>query len=183
MGQQHFDVIAKTFATNTSRRRALRLIFGSVAALSLTRRSETVRANNQRITLCHRGDSGPETITVSESAVDAHLAHGDVPGACASANFCTPEELLGPSGAGIPCTTIGDCPCGACGGICFCVNPGYPCVQGPPGSEDRQCCSGQCGADGICDCNPAGAICSIDGDCCSASCDRSSPFGGFGVCL
>jgi len=182
MDQQRFDVLTKTLANSTSRRTALRVVFGSAAALSLIRRSETVTAKNQRVTLCHQGDAGPETITVSESAVDAHLAHGDVLGPCASPTFCTPEELLGLGGTGIPCTTIADCPCGACGVICFCVNPGFPCVQGPAGSEDRQCCSGQCRTVGICDCNPTGALCSTHGDCCSGSCDQANPFGGLGVC-
>src|SRR5690349_16906961 len=98
MDQYRFDGIAKTLATATSRRTALRLMVGSAATLSLIRRSEPVTAKAQRVTLCHQGDAGPQTITVAESAVDAHLAHGDVVGPCASVNFCTPAELLGPQG-------------------------------------------------------------------------------------
>lgn len=44
----------------------------------------------KKVTICHRDNGEPEwkTIEVSESAVDAHLAHGDYLGAC---NTPTPE--------------------------------------------------------------------------------------------
>jgi len=38
----------------------------------------TVYAQQDRVTLCHRGN----TITVAEPAVPAHLAHGDTLGPC-----------------------------------------------------------------------------------------------------
>ena len=36
----------------------------------------------QKVTICHLGDEGPETITVAAPAVPAHLAHGDTLGSC-----------------------------------------------------------------------------------------------------
>jgi len=36
----------------------------------------------QKVTICHQGDEGPETITVGAPAVPAHLAHGDTLGEC-----------------------------------------------------------------------------------------------------
>ena len=35
-----------------------------------------------KVVLCHQGDSGPKTISVSENAQRAHLAHGDTLGEC-----------------------------------------------------------------------------------------------------
>ncbi len=37
-----------------------------------------------KVTICHRTGSGSVTITVSRSALPAHLAHGDTMGACNS---------------------------------------------------------------------------------------------------
>lgn len=37
-----------------------------------------------KVTICHRTGSGSVTITVSRSALPAHLAHGDTMGACSS---------------------------------------------------------------------------------------------------
>jgi len=35
-----------------------------------------------KVTICHQGDEGPETITVAAPAIPAHLAHGDTLGPC-----------------------------------------------------------------------------------------------------
>jgi len=35
-----------------------------------------------KVTICHQGDYGPETIVVAAAAVQAHLNHGDNSGAC-----------------------------------------------------------------------------------------------------
>ena len=49
-----------------------------VAALALPAFSE-----NENVIVCHNfGAHNPHEITVSEKAVDAHLEHGDVLGAC-----------------------------------------------------------------------------------------------------
>ncbi|MFN5319475.1 MAG: hypothetical protein ACK5CY_11610, partial [Bacteroidia bacterium] len=37
---------------------------------------------NQMVTICHQTGNGSITITVSQSALEAHLAHGDVIGSC-----------------------------------------------------------------------------------------------------
>jgi hypothetical protein len=145
MDDHRFDAIARGLGGATSRRDMLKFLFGGTVGLTLSQATgRDAAAAVDKVILCHQGDLGRETISVSASAVNKHIAHGDSFGPCPEINFCTPEELLDPTGGGIPCSSIDDCPCGACGSICFCVNPGFPCVQGPPGSEDRQCCSGIC---------------------------------------
>lgn len=47
-------------------------------------------ANAQNVTICHKGN----TITVSQSAVNAHLNHGDVLGSCAG--DCIDPNLIDP---------------------------------------------------------------------------------------
>ena len=42
----------------------------------------SANAVNDKVTICHVVPPTPETITVSESALPAHLAHGDTLGAC-----------------------------------------------------------------------------------------------------
>ena len=45
--------------------------------------SQSVMGDGQeKVTICHQGDEGPETITVGAPAVPAHLAHGDTLGEC-----------------------------------------------------------------------------------------------------
>lgn len=53
--------------------------------------------NERNVLVCHQGEQGPETISVSENAVRGHLAHGDTLGACADGG-----------GGGEVCTLIGE---------------------------------------------------------------------------
>jgi hypothetical protein len=45
-------------------------------------------SNIQKVTICHRNNNSCATICVDESAVAAHLAHGDVLGACRNSTWC-----------------------------------------------------------------------------------------------
>jgi hypothetical protein len=58
------------------------LIFGLSSSFTLLHNTKSLRfdmAGRDKVTLCHKG----KTIKVDESAVSAHLAHGDTIGACA----------------------------------------------------------------------------------------------------
>lgn len=66
------------------------LVLVSAFAVSLLQ-GQGVQASNEKTTLCHKG----ETITVSNAAVDAHLAHGDCVGSCQADGTCTPPEPKG----------------------------------------------------------------------------------------
>lgn len=45
-------------------------------------KSDPVSPNEPKVTLCHNIDNNPHTISVAQSAVPAHLAHGDTLGPC-----------------------------------------------------------------------------------------------------
>jgi hypothetical protein len=45
-------------------------------------------SNIQKVTICHRNSTTCATICVDESAVNAHLAHGDVLGSCRNSTWC-----------------------------------------------------------------------------------------------
>ena len=50
-----------------------------------------------KVLVCHQGEQGPETISVSENAVPGHQAHGDTLGACGDGG-----------GGGEACTLVGE---------------------------------------------------------------------------
>jgi len=106
------------------------------------------RGGNAKITICHipPGDpDNPQTITVSEKAVPAHLAHGDSegecggppPGTCGTGNTCNFNGELFCEGdtfpAGDGCNT---CACTSSG--VFCTQIACPPTECEPG-ENRQC--------------------------------------------
>jgi len=45
-------------------------------------------SNIQKVTICHRNGSSCNTICIDSSAVNAHLAHGDVIGTCRTSTWC-----------------------------------------------------------------------------------------------
>lgn len=64
-----------------------RIVVGLVVALALAAAAAAVVAvqakDEQKVTICHKPDGNPHTITVAQSAVPAHMRHGDSIGACA----------------------------------------------------------------------------------------------------
>src|SRR5215213_8286332 len=68
----------------------------AVVTVAFAEQGEGGGQGQEKVTLCH---NGTETITVDESAVDAHLNHGDTFGACG--------EQPAPSTPGTTDTTTG----------------------------------------------------------------------------
>lgn len=131
---------------------------------------------DKKVKVCHIPPGNPaaaHTITVSEAAVPAHLAHGDVLGSCG----CDDDDDDGDDddddddGGGSGPSGGGDPVCAADGAAC---------------SAGGDCCSGKCGGSGICTstCNPIsdgiGSECSPSMDCCSgAACIQGLCYTGF----
>ena len=69
----------QTPKTNLVVFRVLLLVIMLLVGFSL---DQAFAESKDKVVLCHNGDSGPQTITVSENAEKAHLAHGDTIGEC-----------------------------------------------------------------------------------------------------
>ncbi|HUU47376.1 MAG TPA: DUF4215 domain-containing protein [Nitrosopumilaceae archaeon] len=139
--------------------------------------------NAGKVTICHNGDDGPETITVSANAVDKHLnKHGDHVGAC----FVCGDGFTDP-----PTETCDDAvdngKPGFCNATCDGIVPTAACGDGtttPPetcddgNTSDGDGCSASCNSDETCGNGftdtGLGETCddgnTSDGDGCSASC-------------
>jgi hypothetical protein len=64
----------------------LRIIIATLALAAVTsafaQKKDSVSPNEPKVTMCHNIDNNPHSITVAQSAVAAHLAHGDTLGSC-----------------------------------------------------------------------------------------------------
>jgi hypothetical protein len=117
--ESQFDHITKVLAQATSRRRALRGIGGSlIGGVLATLGARKAWADNDQVTICHVPPGNPDnvhTITVSTSAIPAHLQHGD--GVCAPGN----EDCCFNAGTSTAvCTNLQSdaTNCGSCGNVC-----------------------------------------------------------------
>ena len=147
-------------------------------------------AGNTKVTICHipPGDPGNyHTITISEKAFAAHLAHGDVAGACDSAcaalcddgNACTIDDTGDCEQQGCPvtresvdCNDGNACTADSCDAVDGCVNT--PLVG--ESCDDGKTCSGPdiCDANGECAGAALDDCCLSDDDCSQDLCDRAS---------
>jgi hypothetical protein len=108
MDGHQFDRLLQALAVSPSRRRAVRLLVGAVGGgmLSLTTRSLDAKKGAKtkgKVTICHKG----QTITIAQSALPAHLRHGDSTGACGAAKCLA---------LGAPC--VREQPWDCCSGSC-----------------------------------------------------------------
>jgi hypothetical protein len=144
MDKQHFDDLARAFGRSLTRRRVISAVaglagLGSSAVSAKRARSKSDGAKpsarqNQgwKTTICHKpGTRAEQTLTVSPSAVDAHLRHGDHLGACcpAGAVFCDGSCCAPPpQGGEARCCPDGSCGCAGacCADACFWDNRGGP---------------------------------------------------------
>jgi len=78
----------KSSAPSPRRRRVLAclltLAMPALAITALAQKPDPLSPNEPKVTICHNVAHNPHTITVAQSAVPAHLAHGDTLGPCAS---------------------------------------------------------------------------------------------------
>ena len=140
-------------------------------------------------TICHVPPGNSEnahTLVVSAAALPAHLAHGDLLGACPTAcqanggtcssnaeccsDYCGGGTCSTPcSQNGSACATGGDC----CSGHCNAGTCATPCAaNGGACTDGGDCCSGQCNSN-LCvpPCTPNDGSCGTGADCCSGICE------------
>ena len=141
-------------------------------------------AARDKVTICHLppgNQNNPQTITVSENAVPAHLAHGDTAGACASGcqldsecddgNMCTSDACLadGCANVVVNCDDGNVCTLDSCEvdqGCRNLPNNGAPCDDGITCTDNDQCAGTTCVGAPIVGCCLDDAGCE-DGDLCT----------------
>jgi hypothetical protein len=143
-----------------------------------------------KVQVCHIPPGNPSnfhTITISEKAYSAHLAHGDLGGACSAqcatlcddGDACTIDDTGDCESAGCPtlpdpadCNDQNECTADSCDSAIGCVNTariGKAC-------DDGQLCSGldTCDDQGICQGPAIDNCCLGDADCSQNLCDQAS---------
>lgn len=152
----------------------------------------------QKVMVCHYPPGNPanfHTITISASALSAHLAHGDVPGpcendcnfnngACDDGNLCTADICDPLTGQCLPptstdCNDNNSCTSDSCNpatGIC--VNApqvGSPCDDGDDCTHQDACTeTGSCAGDGIPGCCHNDLDCADFDPCTIDACDGTT---------
>ncbi len=130
----------------------------------------------KKVTLCHipPGDpANPQTISVGEAAVRAHLAHGDQVGACATGcppscddgNLCTSDTCAADGQcvhSPVTCDDGNVCTGDVCDPTAGCLalpNDGLPCNDGNDCTNADTCAGTACRGTAIAGC------CAVDTDC------------------
>lgn len=144
----------------------------SIALLGVSRTANA----EKKVTLCHipPGDPAhPQTLSVAEAAVRAHLAHGDQVGACAAGcasscddgNLCTSDSCSADGAclhAPVSCDDGAVCTLDACDPDVGCLrlpNDGQACDDGNVCTTADACAGTECRGTAIADC------CAGDLDC------------------
>jgi hypothetical protein len=170
--------------------RILFSVFAGLLAGTATFAAPEAAAGNAKVEICHIPPGNPanfHTITISENAVPAHLAHGDLAGPCDAAcatlcddgDACTIDDSADCEQQGCPatreqvdCNDQNACTADSCDPLTQCVNE--PLVGAA--CDDGDLCSGPdvCTADGTC-AGPANEGCCLsDADCSSNLCLAAS---------
>ena len=153
--------------------------------------SSHVASAEKKVTLCHipPGDSAnPQTISVGEAAVAAHLAHGDHVGACSAGcptpcddgNLCT-SDSCGADGrcvhAAVSCDDGVVCTLEACAPDVGCLrlpNDGASCDDGNQCTDADACAGTECRGSAIAGCCAADFDCEDFQPCTDDACVASS---------
>jgi hypothetical protein len=127
MDGRDFDDMTRRLAIGRSRRSVLKGLIGGAAALASVRAGTALAGPKDKVAICHlTGNGQAHLITVSQSAIPAHLAHGDdylgtdahcsaCGDACASNAACIAGECVadddngGDCEAGFGLDANGDC--------------------------------------------------------------------------
>jgi hypothetical protein len=131
-------------------------IFMGIAVSAGVASSAAYGADEKKVSLCHIPPGNPanaQTITVSESAVSAHLRHGDELGECATG--CRASASL--------CDDGNACTSDSCGANGECVHEPVNCDDGNVCTIDR--CDETTGCTAVAD---GGATCDDGNECTSA---------------
>src|SRR5829696_6557187 len=123
------DLVKRLTQKRMTRVALLRGVVGSaVGGVAGATRAEA-RAQQPKITLCHKpGTPEERTIEVAEAAVPAHLRHNDTRGPCDGSDECTgvaDGTPCGGEGSGLRC----------CEGVC----PSPTCLSAT--SDESSCCA------------------------------------------
>jgi hypothetical protein len=199
MDDTRFDAWVRVFAGSLTRRGVLAALVGAAGLHASaadgkprrrrhrrrSRRDRVSAERQERVTLCHRrGNDTVHAITVAQSAVRAHLAHGDVirtdccttaecqgSELCADGRCCTPptpSEIFELCRVACTCGEISD----GCGGTINCADqpicpPGLVCQEFVPGADIRCCDELGCPVGIVCG-GPGGGNCGGAGQppCC-----------------
>jgi hypothetical protein len=166
MDADRFDSLLRAFATTPSRRHALRFLAGSALGSLWGLEQLKTRAkkgkgkghgkrkrkkcvDSSQITICHKG----QTLSVSNCALPAHLAHGDTQGACPTPSPTCTDSIKNGSESDVDC-----------GGICPRCGEGKTCnTRDDCGTAFCRASTGtcvQCEGAGDCPDDPATGTCS-----------------------
>jgi hypothetical protein len=171
-------------------RKWITVLIPAVLLFGITSFASPAAAGSAKVEVCHFPPGNPDnfhTITISEKAFSAHLAHGDLGGACNALcaticddeNACTIDDTADCEEVGCPvsstpvdCNDQNECTADSCDPVEGCVNAasvGDEC-------DDDQVCSGPDTCDAAGDCQGAAIdnCCLGDEDCSQDLCDQAS---------
>jgi hypothetical protein len=171
-------------------RKWITVLIPAVLLFGITSFASPAAAGSAKVDVCHFPPGNPDnfhTITISEKAFSAHLAHGDLGGACNALcaticddeNACTIDDTADCEEVGCPtsstpvdCNDANGCTADSCEPVGGCVNTasvGESC-------DDAQICSGPdtCNAEGACQGAAIDDCCLGNEDCSQDPCDQAS---------
>jgi hypothetical protein len=167
MDGRDFDDMTRRLALGRSRRSVLKGVIGGVAVLAGGRAGTALAGPKDKVAICHlTGNGQAHLITVSQSALPAHLAHGD-----------------GYLGTDAHCSACGEACAGnaACiHGACVTDDAGCKAGYGPDANGDCMLCPiGTASAAGLaCDPCPVNTFADLVGQAVCVDCpDRTSTNG------
>ena len=149
--------------------------------------SDGFAQGNAKVQVCHAPPDDPsnfQTISVTEKALPAHLAHGDTSGSCDAACDPSAGECQDDLCASVICEPIDQC---HTAGECMVVGDKAICGEGVPMPDGSECVlqstvltSGICLGGSCVECAPPESSCSSEVPCCfeGTFCDTQ-----IGVCV